>query len=363
MNRESSVGENFNKTVAAMIGSLREELADTITDRQYSAYPELAIRYGATGRRHCREDAGFHLAYLAESIATSLPNLFTDYVAWVKVMLAGRGIPAKDLVANLGFLRDALHEDLPAEMAEVAVGYVERGLERLPGFPSELETAITGIGPLAELARDYLSALLRADRREASRLVLEAVESGTNIQDIYLDVFQQTQHQIGRLWQMNRLTVAQEHYCTAATQLIMSQLYPRIFSTERNGLTMVAACIGGDLHEIGVRMIADFFEMDGWDTVYLGASTPIRSIVEMVVSSGASLLAVSATITFHVTEVTGLIATLRGDDRCRNVKIMVGGYPFNVEPELWRQIGADACAHDARESVTIARRMVAGVGS
>ncbi|MEO5931182.1 MAG: cobalamin-dependent protein [Candidatus Kapaibacterium sp.] len=354
------MGEDFNRTVAAMIGSLRDKLADTITDRQYSAYPELAARYGPVGRERCREDAGFHLAYLAESIATSLPNLFADYVAWAKVMLAGRGIPAEDLAANLGFLRDALREDLPAEMADVAAEYVERGLEKLPEFPSELETGIAADNPLKELARDYLNALLRADRREASRLVLEAVESGTDIRDIYLDVFQNAQHQIGRLWQMNRLTVAQEHYCTAATQLIMSQLYPRIFSTERNGLTMVAACIGGDLHEIGVRMIADFFEMDGWDTVYLGASTPLRSIVEMVVSSGASLLAVSATITFHVAEVAALIAAIRRDERCRDVKVMVGGYPFNVEPGLWRGIGADACARDARESVRTAMLLING---
>ena len=71
---------------------------------------------------------------------------------------------------------------------------------------------------------------------------------------------------------MNLLSVAQEHYCTAATQLVMSQLYPRIFSTERRGRTLVAARVADDLHEIGLRMVADFFEMEGWDTFYVGAT-------------------------------------------------------------------------------------------
>ena len=63
--------------------------------------------------------------------------------------------------------------------------------------------------------------------------------------------------------------MAQEHYCTAATQLIMSQLYPYIFTTGKNGRVLVGTCVSGDLHEIGVRMVSDFFEMEGWDTFYL----------------------------------------------------------------------------------------------
>ena len=47
-------------------------------------------------------------------------------------------------------------------------------------------------------------------------------------------MFQCSQYEIGRLWQMNKLTVAQEHYCSAATQLIMSLLYPRIFDTKKD---------------------------------------------------------------------------------------------------------------------------------
>jgi MerR family transcriptional regulator, light-induced transcriptional regulator len=354
------MSEDFNRAVSRTIVLNRDTIADTITDRQYEAYPELAARYGPIGRRRCREDAGYHLSYLAEAIATSLPSLFADYVAWAKVMLAGRGIPADDLAANLRFLRDAIRKDLSTEMAELAAGYVEKGLEELAERPSVLGTETDASEPMADLSARYLAALLVTDRREASRLVLDAVESGAPIADIYLHVFQRTQHQIGRLWQMNRLTVAQEHYCTAATQMIMSQLYPRIFATERIGRTMVAACIGGDLHEIGVRMIADFFEMAGWDTVYLGASMPLGNIVDTVIGRGASLLAVSATMTFHVGQVAELIATIRSTPACADVKILVGGYPFNVAPDLWRRIGADASAPDARKSVEVGERLMAG---
>jgi methanogenic corrinoid protein MtbC1 len=65
--------------------------------------------------------------------------------------------------------------------------------------------------------------------------------------------------------------VAQEHYCTAATQLIMSQLSPRLFGRDRIGRRLVVTCVGDELYELGMHMVADFFEMEGWDA-YMGHS-------------------------------------------------------------------------------------------
>jgi len=39
------------------------------------------------------------------------------------------------------------------------------------------------------------------------------------------------------------------------------------------------------------------------------------------------------------------------------VKILVGGYPFKVEPELWKTIGADGSANGAREAIELANRL------
>jgi len=85
-------------------------------------------------------------------------------------------------------------------------------------------------------------------------------EAGVPVKRIYLDVFQATQYEVGRLWQLNEVGVGEEHYCTAATQLIISQLYPQIFASEKGPNTLVATCVAGDLHELGARMVTDFFE-------------------------------------------------------------------------------------------------------
>ncbi len=348
----------IHQDVSRDIGLHRIHIAEAMVAQQYARHPELAARYGERGRLKCLQDANYHLDYLAESLSVAEPTLFADYLAWARVMLAGRNIPVEDLVVNLECMSDALRETLDSTASDIAVEYVAAGVAQLATVSATLPSFLGEDQPLSALAHKYLEALLAGERQSASRLVLEAVESGASVQDVYLQVFQPCQHEIGRLWQMNEISVSQEHYCTAATQLIMSQLYPYLFSGERTGRTLVATCIEGDLHEIGVRMVADLFELNGWDTHYLGANTPVSSILETVREQKADVLAISATIIPHLKSVEDLIQQARADAGCGTVKILVGGYPFRVVPEMWRQLGADGCASDAASAVELANSLV-----
>lgn len=221
-----------------------------------------------------------------------------------------------------------------------------------------LEQRLAG-GPQAELAGEYLRLLLQGDRAGASELVLSAVEQGrASLQEIYLHVFQPALYEVGRLWQLNRISVATEHYVTAATQFVMSQLFPRVLEAPRKGLAMVACCVGGELHEVGMRMVADFFELEGWDTHFLGASTPQKDIVETVAAQGADLLCISVTMSQNVHLAARIILALRSGARTRSVPVLVGGLPFARNPKLPGLIGAQATAVDAARAVRTGVRLV-----
>jgi methanogenic corrinoid protein MtbC1 len=122
---------------------------------------------------------------------------------------------------------------------------------------------------------------------------------------------------------------------------------------------LVAACVGGELHEIGLRMVADFLEMNGWDTHYIGANTPVADIVETVALSRADLLALSATMGFHIPLVADVIKAIRTDPRTAGTRVMVGGYPFSLVDDLWVRVGADGSASDAAGALDLAERLVA----
>lgn len=347
------------KTASQLIRDMTDVLAEAVVQRMYAAQPEVWERYGEVGRAHSLQDARYHLAYLAEALATADPSLFLDYAAWVKVLFAGLRLPDRAMVDTLQTTGVVLRDHLPSDAADAACDYIDLVLRNWQETPTTVASFIDEAAPLGALARRYLDALLAGDRRTASQLILDAVAQGVSVRDIYLHVFQPSQFEIGRLWQTNRVSVAQEHFCTAATQMIMSQLYPHIFATEKTGRRLVATCVGGELHEIGVRMVADFFEMEGWDSYYLGANTPLESVLRTVKERQAHAVAISATMTFHLRQVAAMVEAVRNSEVGGQVKILVGGYPFRVAPGLWREVGADGSALDALSAVRLANDLVA----
>jgi methanogenic corrinoid protein MtbC1 len=106
-------------------------------------------------------------------------------------------------------------------------------------------------------------------------------------------------------------------------------------------------------------MVADLLEFNGWDTVYLGASTPHASIASMVCQHHADVVALSVTMTYHLGPLEEAIRTIRSTPGCERTRILVGGRPFLLEPDLWRELGADGSARDAREAVVLANELTA----
>jgi methanogenic corrinoid protein MtbC1 len=343
----------FNQT-SSVIREQGDALAEALLERQERPQPEI-MPGNFPAHPMIRNGAQFLLDYLAESVEYKSPELFISCLDWAKVYFGGLHFPETALPAMLLCTKQVLTERLPEEIRLPALNILDAGLHSLKQAPAVLDSFISGKAPLDQLARAYLDALLRGDRQSASRMILDAVEKdGIPVKDIYLYVFQRSQREIGRLWQTNQISVAQEHYCTAATQMVMSQLYPYIFASEKKGRRMVVTCVGGELHEIGARMVADFFEMEGWDTYFLGANTPIEGVLRAIAERNADVLAVSATMTFHVDKAASLISEVRRAGLDARTKIIVGGYPFNISPNLWRSVGADGFARDAQQALVIA---------
>lgn len=327
------------------------ELSDYISDLHFEHDPSLSVRYGPEGKNRCKQDAVFHLNFLAEALTMELPEMYANYILWAESMLKSRNIPDTDLLNNLNFVQKAIHEILGSDFSNVTKDYINIAKEKLLENRKEVSSFIIDENPLKDEVIMYLDYLLNGKRNEANRLIADLISKETSIKDIYQHIFQISQYEIGRLWQGNKITIAHEHYCTAATQQIMSGLYSHVFSTNRNGKTLVACSISGELHELGIRMVTDFFEMDGWDTYYLGANLPEDQLPIALKEYKADILALSVTLPIHLSKSIALINKLKSDDEFKNLKILVGGYPFIANPTLWKKVGADAYAQNADEAI------------
>lgn len=200
----------------------------------------------------------------------------------------------------------------------------------------------------ATVRDDYLAAILAGDRRRAVAVVDDAVAGGMGIRALYMDVFQPALREVGRLWERNAIGVADEHLATAITQGAMARLYDALFTAARPGeLRLVAACVDTERHEVGLRMLCDLLEEEGWDTVFLGATVPLEDLVEMVRRRKPHAVALSASIAPNLPRLGATIRALRDALGDGTPLLAVGGRPFLADPGLAARMGADVTAPDA----------------
>ena len=177
-----------------------------------------------------------------------------------------------------------------------------------------------------ELYNSYLVALLAGDRLECARIVKELIEAKTSIKELYINLFQRSMYEVGSLWEHNLISVATEHICTSITESLISLCYPLLFSAEHSGKKAVITCTPGEYHQIGARMVADYFELYGWDGYFLGADTPADELIKYIKEKNPDLVALSISVSFNISELHRLAVKIR--EQFPELPIVAGGQGF-----------------------------------
>lgn len=331
----------------------RHEIARVVTDRFLSAHPDWVDRYGAQARIRGEEDAVFHIDFLAGAVVADDVAAFENYTRWTAKVLSARGISPEFLAENLEQVREEAGAYVDAKGHGALDRMVRAGVAAVHGASEPAESAIPVDGPFQVEFAVYLQAVRSGDRRAALNVALEALRSGISVSDVYADILQPVQYEIGRLWEENEITVAEEHMATAITQYVVGHLYSLLDIPERSRGNALVTGVRGELHQLGANMVADVLEADGWNVRFLGTQLPHSGILEAIEEHQPRLVGISATLLFNLPAVADLVADVRrvsGPDTF----VMVGGAGFRTSPELWREMGADGSARDLRGAVALA---------
>ena len=208
-------------------------------------------------------------------------------------------------------------------------------------------------------AKRYLRHLLDFLPAKAESTLRKEIADGVSLSDIYLGTLQPALYEVGRLWETGEIDVSREHYCSEATQEIMTRIFTPPEKIKK-GFSFLGLTVSGELHRIGIRMVSDLLALDGWRSVYLGTHLPTSSILGASKDHEADVLGISASLPYHINSVENLITLVRQGGLPKPPKIIVGGLAFNQEPEAWKDIGADGYASNAVEAVSLANRLAAG---
>ncbi len=323
-------------------------------------HPAMAARLSGEAGGGWRGHLTQRLLELAAALAAGEKRLFTARIAWSRRAFAARSQPEGDLAASIEALRETLAARLPANAAAEPLDYLDTALAELRApLPALQESGLDASRPLDRLALRYLEKILMGNVTDAIDDIVAVAAGETGAHGVYLGILLPAQREIGRLWHEGEVTVAEEHLVTGTTQRAMAVIASRAPRAAHNGHTVVVAAVAGNIHDIGPRALADFFQMAGWRPIYVGADVPLQDLPPMLTFYDASALMMAATLATHVPRVAQAIADIR--QRCGHpLRVIVGGAAFDEVPALWQRIGADGYAATIDDAVKVATRLVAG---
>ncbi|MEO8274511.1 MAG: cobalamin-dependent protein [Chloroflexota bacterium] len=188
--------------------------------------------------------------------------------------------------------------------------------------------------------------LLLGQRPTAAReAALAMVDGGKEPRSMYLDVLAPALQEVGARWQQGAASVAQEHLATAIVASIMVNLAPRFEKSPSTALRGLLACTDGELHDVGLRMVGDFLEADGWEVMYVGPATPGTDLAGLATKLEPHLVGLSTTLTTHLVTASAAIAELKSLPV--PPAVLVGGRAYGDDPGIAALAGADLFAPDA----------------
>lgn len=124
--------------------------------------------------------------------------------------------------------------------------------------------------------------------------------------------------------------------------------------TEISKGKIVLATVKGDIHDIGKNIVKVLLENYNYEIIDLGKDVSKEKIVEAVIKNNIKLIGLSALMTTTVKNMEETIFELKRTKP--DCVVMVGGAVLNEE--YANMIKADFYAKDAKESVTIARKVL-----
>jgi methanogenic corrinoid protein MtbC1 len=293
---------------------------------------------------------------LAAAVRVAEPGIFARRMLWLRRAAVARGAGDVDLRRALLSLVAALRREVPGHLQDAIAPALQLAVESFDDEVPPRRMTLDAAKPLERIALRYLAACLEGDPQRATALVLNEIRSGLAPADAYMKVLLPAECEVGHLWHVGDVSVAEERVVSETTRDLMAVIVARHAPAVSSGRALVAAAVASNAHDIGLRAAVDLFRLGGWRCVFLGASIPADEVARAAEMFAADLVLLNATLATQLKPLGDAIRTIRAIAPAP--RILVGGLAFEEAPDLWKQLGADAYAPTIVDAVAIGSRLV-----
>jgi methanogenic corrinoid protein MtbC1 len=203
---------------------------------------------------------------------------------------------------------------------------------------------------------EFKDALLRIDRTKAAE-IFEHFYTLESSFDILEALAVRALEEIGAGWEDGTISLSQVYMAGVICEELIDKYLPQMMVLRKEAPKMAIAVLL-DHHALGKRIVYSIIRAGGYEIMDFGQGLSVEELAAKTMEARIEVLLVSTLMLPSALKIKGLKELL--DSRGAATKVIVGGAPFRLDKNLWKEVGADADGKNASNIIAIIEALLKG---
>jgi trimethylamine corrinoid protein len=203
-------------------------------------------------------------------------------------------------------------------------------------------------------AQAFERALLRGDRA-AARAVVRGGLGDADPVGVSEAIVVPALERIGASWELGDISLATLYLSGVLAEEVVAEVLPNM-RPGGDSPASIAIVVLEDHHVLGKRLVLSALRSAGYAVEDYGHGLSPRDVVTRCRAEAPRVLLVSTLMLPAALKVKALAAELAVVKP--RPALFVGGAPFRMDPDLWREVGADGAGHNSADALRLVRSVL-----
>ncbi|MGH4122163.1 MAG: cobalamin B12-binding domain-containing protein [Clostridium sp.] len=193
----------------------------------------------------------------------------------------------------------------------------------------------------------FINLLELEDKENAVDYILSLLEEKkVDIVSLYTDILGPSLNNMKCNVKEGKVCIWKEHVRSSIIRTIIECCYPYVIKEKNKNYKninygkVIVICPSEEYHEIGARIVSDFFTLCGYETIFVGSNTPENEFLKVIDYVNPKYLAISVTSSYNLVSAKDTIEKIRNSTD-KKLNILVGGHAFKNNPAALKNTKAD----------------------
>lgn len=213
---------------------------------------------------------------------------------------------------------------------------------------------------MKDLYDKILASLQDENKENALNLCISALkEKSISVVDLYLNILTPAINNIIHEYEDEEDLIWREHVRSGIVRNIVESSYPYVLEERnknemKNNGNVIVMCPEFEDHDLGARMISDFFTIAGYNSTFIGAKTPKKTILKAVEIVRPRYLCISITNYYNLISVKKTIQSIK-ENLDYKITFLLGGSAFISNPNAYIEVGGDFLLNNFQDIQNLVR--------